>query len=109
MHINEQYHDLPLLETQTYQFIGREGEILTKEEQVLNEHLIDVYLNDQLTMKLICLPQNLTELVLGRLLTEHIIQSIDVSSRSTSASTASAPRFISNSLRRPMQRKTLPS
>ena len=77
MHINEQYHDLPLLETQTYQFIGREGEILTKEEQVLNEHLIDVYLNDQLTMKLICLPQNLTELVLGRLLTEHIIQSID--------------------------------
>ena len=50
MHINEQYHDLPLLETQTYQFIGREGEILTKEEQVLNEHLIDVYLNDQLTM-----------------------------------------------------------
>ena len=77
MHINEQYHDLPLLETQTYQFIGREGEILTKEEQVLNEHLIDVYLNDQLTMKLICLPQHLTELVLGRLLTEHIIQSID--------------------------------
>ena len=52
MHINEQYHDLPLLETQTYQFIGREGEILTKEEQALNEHLIDVYLNDQLTMKL---------------------------------------------------------
>ena len=77
MHINEQYHDLPLLETQTYQFIGRKGEILTKEEQVLNEHLIDVYLNDQLTMKLICLPQHLTELVLGRLLTEHIIQSID--------------------------------
>ena len=77
MHINEQYHDLPLLETQTYQFIGREGEILTKEEQVLNEHLIDVYLNDQLTMKLICLPQHLTELVLGRLLTEHIIRSVD--------------------------------
>ena len=66
MHINEQYHDLPLLEMQKYQYIGREGEILDKEEQVLNEHLIDVYLNDQLTMKLICLPQYLTELVLGR-------------------------------------------
>ena len=77
MHINEQYHDLPLLEMQKYQYIGREGEILDKEEQVLNEHLIDVYLNDQLTMKLICLPQYLTELVLGRLLTEQVIHSAD--------------------------------
>lgn len=77
MYINEQYHDLPLLETQTYQFIGRDGQLLTKEEQVLKEHLIDVYINDRLTMKLICLPQHLTELVLGRLLTEHIIQSVD--------------------------------
>ena len=77
MYINEQYHDLPLLEVQKYQYIGRDGQPIPKEEQVLNEHLIDVYLNDQLTMKLICLPQHLTELVLGRLLTEQVIHSVD--------------------------------
>lgn len=39
----------------------------------INEHMMDVYINDHLTMKLVCLPQHLTELVLGRLLTEQII------------------------------------
>ena len=41
----------------------------------INEHMMDVYINDHLTMKLVCLPQHLTELVLGRLLTEQIITS----------------------------------
>ena len=76
MYINEQYHDLPLLETKEYQFISRDGQLISKQEQILKEHLIDVYLNDHLTMKLVCLPQYLTELVLGRLLTERIIDSI---------------------------------
>ena len=77
MYINEQYHDLPLLEKIKYQYIGRDGKICTEEEQVLNEHVMDVYVNDRLTMKLICLPQHLAELVLGRLLTEHIITSAE--------------------------------
>ena len=76
MYINEQYHDLPLLETKEYRFINRDGQLISKQEQILKEHLIDVYLNDHLTMKLVCLPQYLTELVLGRLLTERIIDSI---------------------------------
>ena len=36
--------------------------------------MLDVYLNDRLTMKLVCIPQYLTELVLGRLLTEGILE-----------------------------------
>ena len=76
MYINEQYHNLPLLETKEYRFISRDGQLISKQEQILKEHLIDVYLNDHLTMKLVCLPQYLTELVLGRLLTERIIDSI---------------------------------
>ncbi len=73
MYINERYHDLPLLSQETYTYIGRDGERHTESEAVLTEHVIDVYLNDRLTMKLICIPQFLTELVLGRLLTEGII------------------------------------
>lgn len=75
MYINEQYQNLSLLEKKEYQYIGRDGKICTEEEQVLNEHVMDVFVNDRLTMKLICLPQHLAELVLGRLLTEHIITS----------------------------------
>lgn len=77
MYINEQYHELPLLKTKTFQYIGRDGYTHTTEEQVLTEHLMDVYVNDRLTMKLICLPCHLAELVLGRLLTEHIISSAE--------------------------------
>lgn len=75
MYINEQYHDLPLVNTMTHTYIGRDGAIREETEVVLEEHLIDVYVNDQLTMKLICLPQYLTELVLGRLFTEGVIRS----------------------------------
>ena len=59
MYINEQYQNLSLLEKKEYQYIGRDGKICTEEEQVLNEHVMDVFVNDRLTMKLICLPQHL--------------------------------------------------
>ncbi len=44
-----------------------------EEPDVLMEHVLDVYINETLTMKLISTAQYLTELVLGRLLTEGII------------------------------------
>lgn len=74
MYINEQYGDLSLLEPSSFQFIGRESVSRQDSEPILKEHLMDVYVNDQLTMKLICIPQFLTELVLGRLLTEGMIR-----------------------------------
>lgn len=77
MYINEQYEDLALLDAISYQYIGRDGICREESEPVLKEHLMDVYVNDQLTMKLICIPQFLTELVLGRLLTEGMIRSAE--------------------------------
>lgn len=77
MNINEQYHDLELLDTAPYQYIGRDGVYQERSEPLIKEHLMDVYINDKLTMKLICIPQLLTELVLGRLLTEGLIQSTE--------------------------------
>lgn len=77
MYINEQYHDLSLLSQEAYTYIGRDGLCREETEAVLEEHVMDVYINERLTMKLICIPQYLTELVLGRLLTEGIIASAD--------------------------------
>ena len=74
MYINELYDKLPLLSAETYTYIGRDGGCHTESEPVLTEHILDVYLNDRLTMKLVCIPQYLTELVLGRLLTEGILE-----------------------------------
>lgn len=74
MYINEQYHDLPLLEEKKHVYIGRGGERREEAEEVLKEHHMDIYVNEQLTMKLVCIPQYLSELVLGRLLTEGIIR-----------------------------------
>lgn len=74
MYINELYDKLPLLSAETYTYIGRDGDCHTESEPVLTEHILDVYLNNRLTMKLVCIPQYLTELVLGRLLTEGILE-----------------------------------
>ena len=74
MYINELYDKLPLLSAETYTYISRDGDCHTESEPVLTEHILDIYLNDRLTMKLVCIPQYLTELVLGRLLTEGILE-----------------------------------
>ncbi|MDO4492172.1 MAG: formate dehydrogenase accessory sulfurtransferase FdhD [Lachnospiraceae bacterium] len=75
MKINEQYQDLMLFANATQTLLKREGDCLEEDVAVLNEHVMDVYLNDRLTLKIVCVPQHLAELVLGRLLSENIIQS----------------------------------
>jgi FdhD protein len=60
-----------------YREVSSDGQTAIKRRSVLVEHVIDVYINNILTMKLICIPTMLTELVLGRLLTEGIISSAE--------------------------------
>lgn len=76
MHINEQYRQKELTEEKEYLFIERTGHREEERGPILSEHLLEVYVNEILTMKLICIPEFLTELVLGRLFTGGIIQSI---------------------------------
>jgi FdhD protein len=51
-----------------------EGTCCQEESPLLVEHMLEVYLNEVPTYELICSPTMLAELVLGRLLTEGIIQ-----------------------------------
>lgn len=46
-------------------------------EEVLVEHTMDVYINEILTFRVVCSPDHLVELVLGRLYTEGLIKSAD--------------------------------
>lgn len=53
--------------------VGPEGEARQEEVSVACEHLLSVYINEKPAMELVCSPELLVELVLGRLLTEGII------------------------------------
>ena len=75
MIMEDNFHGLPQLEAAEHTYIGRDGVREKRSEEVLREHLMEVYINGELTMKLVCIPQDLAELVLGRLLTEGIIRS----------------------------------
>lgn len=77
MIIKELYNEFNLTSLVEYSYVDRDGQEIKKEDEVLSEHLIEVYVNEILTMKLVCIPQYLTELVLGRLLTEGIISSVE--------------------------------
>lgn len=77
MQKNILFKNKDLVLSKEYTFIGRDGEPHKETEPLLAEHQIDVYINDVLTMKLVCLPEHLDLLVLGRLLTEDIIRSAD--------------------------------
>ncbi len=77
MYINERYQSLGLMDNIPCQYIERGGACRTEEGPILTEHLMEVYINGRLSMKLICTPEYLAELALGRLLTEGMIKSAE--------------------------------
>ena len=77
MIFKDNYGGAELVNTAEYIHISRDGTACRVSEPVLKEHLLRVYVNGRLTMRLVCTPQHMGELVLGRLLTEGIISSVE--------------------------------
>ena len=77
MIIGEKYQELKLFDSLQVTETDRDGISGSREDDVITEHLMDVYINEHLTMKLTCTPSHLAELVLGRLLTEGIVESTE--------------------------------
>ena len=59
MKINNQYQEAEAIYPVTGLYIAPEGNAMEKEEMLLSEHRMDVYINDVLTMKLVCTPKDL--------------------------------------------------
>jgi FdhD protein len=66
------------------QFVGvaarrvfADGSAQADNYSVITEHTLDVFVNEVLTMRIICTPSCLVELVVGRLYTEGIVSSVD--------------------------------
>ncbi len=76
MQIRETYDSLEKYEERKVYRMSREGEFIRDSVSILTEHLINVYINEHLVMKLICTPHNLAELVLGRMFSEGMIRNI---------------------------------
>ena len=53
--------------------VGAAGEESPEDCAVLVEHDLDVYVNEVLTMRIVCTPNHLVDLVVGRLFTEGIV------------------------------------
>ena len=67
MKINNQYQEAEAIYPVTGLYIDPDGNTMEKAEMLLSEHRMDVYINDVLTMKLVCTPKDLPGLVLGRM------------------------------------------
>ena len=69
--------DFACLSPVAHRLIFRDGTQQDAVAPYLNEHSMDVFLNGCKAMTLVCVPQFLPELVLGRLLTETIIHGME--------------------------------
>ena len=49
----------------------------TNAPYVTVEHWLEVYINEQPAMRVVCTPEHMDELVLGRMITEGIVSSAD--------------------------------
>lgn len=77
MHLNNRFQETDPAVTVKTAHWNRSGTKTEEETVVLREHVFEIYINDTLTMRLVCTPAALPELAVGRLKTEGIIQTAE--------------------------------
>lgn len=76
MQIYETYAGRKMAEDRTYTCIRKNGQEAVERQAVLAEHGIDISVNGRWITKAVCSPQYLTELVLGHLYTEGLVETV---------------------------------
>ena len=106
MQINDRMEQLHNAVSQTYIAVEPDGpgncgkQERGRSREIVCEHFLDVYVDEQLTFRLTCTATHLPELILGRLFTEGWIESVrDVESITICESGRSARVFLQENLR----------
>lgn len=76
MHIQEQHQPAAVTCCRECLTVDQGKDSKREEVLLLSEHLLEIYINDRPAMNLVCVAEDLTELVLGRLLTDGVIEGI---------------------------------
>lgn len=77
MHINNQFESAESAAEAEVLVIKAEGCEENRKKLIVREHMLDVYINEKLTFRLVCTPAQLPELILGRMITEGLIRGVD--------------------------------
>ncbi len=77
MKLNDRSQGLEVSKTVTRTILHEDGTSEEKEIHIVSEHFLDLVINEELAVKLVCTSVDLVELVLGRLLTEGYIQNME--------------------------------
>ena len=67
----------PYLELAVKTYLNASGSIIDEKIQVIKEHMLELFINDEKWMTFICSPTNLEELALGFLWNENVISDVN--------------------------------
>lgn len=77
MKITNQWEAPDIWKVNEHKGVNADGTECLIREHMIREHPLDIYINEVLVMRLVCTPQDLFELTVGRLMTEGYIRNID--------------------------------
>lgn len=77
MVINNQFDSSEVSRMVPEIIVNADGSTETRDIRVVNEHFMDLFINEKLVVKLVCTPANLVELVMGRMISEGYIESAE--------------------------------
>lgn len=99
MIINNQFKGGIVQGSRNVTVVNADKSSFMRKSQVTIEHFMEIYVNEQLVLKLVCTPQNLVELAAGRLVSEgYITGSKDVESIYICESGQRAKVFVKNDI-----------
>lgn len=77
MIVKDQSEGLEVSKKSLQTVICNDGLVTTSERLIVSEHFLDLIINERLAAKLVCTPNHLTEMVVGRMVTEGYIESAE--------------------------------
>lgn len=77
MIIKNLFHTAQVAKLVSETAVNADGSIVNTECRVVSEHSMELFLDENLVMKVVCTPSDLVELVIGRMISEGYIESTD--------------------------------